>query len=124
VGLIERRSGSTALLRLGGLARLAPLLAVLFFVPAMNLAGIPPMSGFLGKIGLLRAAWTPATPPAYVLVAGGVVTSLLTLYAVVRTWSLAFWRTPQQAHEMAAALPEQDPEEPGSGQAGASTSVS
>ena len=105
VGLIERRAGSTALLRLGGLARLAPVLAVLFFVPAMNLAGIPPMSGFLGKVGLLRAGLQTGTPLAVVLVAGGVVTSLLTLYAVAKTWTIAFWRTPEQAHETAQALP-------------------
>src|SRR5690606_33629085 len=48
VGLMERRGGSTSLDRLGGLARIAPFLAILFFVPAMNLAGIPPLSGFLG----------------------------------------------------------------------------
>ncbi|NED90265.1 Na+/H+ antiporter subunit D, partial [Streptomyces sp. SID11233] len=46
-GLIERRGGTTELTRLGGLARSAPLLAVLFFVPAMNLAGVPPLSGFI-----------------------------------------------------------------------------
>src|SRR5690625_4970371 len=50
-GLVERRGGSTSLDRLGGLARLSPMLAILFFVPAMNLSGIPPFSGFLGKIG-------------------------------------------------------------------------
>jgi multicomponent Na+:H+ antiporter subunit D len=27
-------------------------------------------------------------------VAGGVLTSLLTLYAIVRVWNLAFWRSP------------------------------
>ena len=48
VGLIERRGGTTSLERLGGLAKLAPGLAILFFIPAMNLAGIPPLSGFLG----------------------------------------------------------------------------
>ena len=53
-GLIERRGGSTSLDRLGGLAKASPVLAVLFFVPAMNLAGIPPLSGFIGKLGLLR----------------------------------------------------------------------
>jgi multicomponent Na+:H+ antiporter subunit D len=105
VGLIERRAGSTSLLRLGGLARLSPLLAVLFFVPAMNLAGIPPMSGFLGKVGLLQAGLAVGTPQAIVLVVGGVVTSLLTLYAVAKTWTIAFWRTPEEAHEIAQALP-------------------
>ena len=32
VGLVERRAGSTSLLRLGGLARLSPVLGVLFFL--------------------------------------------------------------------------------------------
>ncbi len=36
---------------------------------------------------------------------GGVLTSLLTLYAVAKTWTIAFWRTPEQAHETAQALP-------------------
>ena len=54
-GLIERRGGSSSVDRLAGLAKLSPVLAVLFFVPAMNLAGIPPFSGFLGKLGLMQA---------------------------------------------------------------------
>jgi multicomponent Na+:H+ antiporter subunit D len=93
-GLIERRGGSTALDRLGGLARTSPVLAVLFLVPALNLAGIPPFSGFLGKLGLLQAGVDDGGGIAYALVAGGVLTSLLTLYAVARVWSLAFWRLP------------------------------
>ncbi|WP_449386153.1 Na+/H+ antiporter subunit D [Cellulomonas soli] len=96
VGLVERAGGSTSLERLGGLARLAPLLAVLFFVPAMNLAGIPPLSGFLGKVGLLEAGVAAGTPLAYVLVAGSVLTSLLTLYALVKAWNKAFWQTPPE----------------------------
>ncbi|MDM8085908.1 Na+/H+ antiporter subunit D [Cellulomonas cellasea] len=94
VGLIERRGGSTSLDRLGGLAKLAPVLAILFFIPAMNLSGIPPLSGFLGKVGLLQAGVEVGTPLAYTLVAGGVVTSLLTLYALVKAWNKAFWQTP------------------------------
>jgi multicomponent Na+:H+ antiporter subunit D len=90
-GLIERRGGSTSIRRLGGLAKISPLLAVLFFIPAMNLAGIPPLSGFLGKLGLLRAGVEQATPLAYVLVGVSVVTSLLTLYAVCWVWNRAFW---------------------------------
>ncbi|TRW46983.1 Na+/H+ antiporter subunit D [Georgenia yuyongxinii] len=91
-GLIERRGGTTSLVRLGSLARLAPLLAVLFFVPAMNLAGIPPMTGFLGKVGLVEAAAQQGTAMSWALIAGGLLTSLLTLYAITKTWNMAFWQ--------------------------------
>jgi multicomponent Na+:H+ antiporter subunit D len=94
-GLIERRGGTTSLDRLGGLARLAPVLGVLFFLPALNLAGIPPFSGFLGKLGLLQAGVAEGGALAWLLVAGSVVTSLLTLYAIGRVWNLAFWSTPR-----------------------------
>jgi multicomponent Na+:H+ antiporter subunit D len=92
VGLIERRGGSTSLSKLGGLAKSAPFLAILFFIPAMNLAGIPPFSGFLGKVGLLEAGVDQGTGLAYVLVIGSVVASLLTLYAIVKAWNKAFWQ--------------------------------
>jgi multicomponent Na+:H+ antiporter subunit D len=95
-GLVERQGGSTSVDRLGGLAKRSPLLAVLFFVPAMNLAGIPPFSGFIGKLGLLQAGVADGSPLALTLVAGGVVTSLLTLVAVARVWTRAFWRPPTQ----------------------------
>jgi multicomponent Na+:H+ antiporter subunit D len=108
LGLVERRGGSTSLIRLGGLARLAPVLGVLFFVPAMNLAGIPPMSGFLGKVALTEAGLRVGTPLAYAVVAAGMVTSLLTLYAVAKAWNLAFWRTPREAHERARELSDLD----------------
>ncbi|WP_255491674.1 MULTISPECIES: Na+/H+ antiporter subunit D [unclassified Actinotalea] len=104
VGLVERRGGSTSLDDLGGLAKLAPVLAVLFFIPAMNLAGIPPLSGFLGKAGLLQAGAAVGTPLAWALVAGAVVTSLLTLYAIVKAWNKAFWQTPP-VEPPAARLP-------------------
>ncbi|MDY7087952.1 MAG: Na+/H+ antiporter subunit D [Actinomycetota bacterium] len=93
-GLIEQRGGSTALDKLGGLAKLSPVLAVLFLVPALNLAGIPPFSGFIGKLGLVQAGVADGGVLAWMLVGGGILTSLLTLYAVARVWNLAFWRTP------------------------------
>jgi multicomponent Na+:H+ antiporter subunit D len=108
LGLVERRAGSTSLIKLGGLARIAPLLGLLYFVPAMNLAGIPPMSGFLGKIALTDAGLRLGTPLAYAVVAAGMLTSLLTLYAVAKAWNLAFWRTPEQAHETAQHLSDTD----------------
>jgi len=105
VGLVEWRGGSTSLDRLGGLAKLAPGLAVLFFVPALNLAGIPPLSGFLGKVGLLTEGARVGTGLAWVLVVGSVVTSLLTLYAVVKAWNKAFWQAPSEEIESDVPLP-------------------
>ncbi|MFY0409482.1 Na+/H+ antiporter subunit D [Solicola sp. PLA-1-18] len=92
VGLIEVRGGSTSLDRLGGLARAAPLLAVMFFIPAMNLGGIPPFSGFLGKVALVQGGIDRAGWLSTVVVAGSIVTSLLTLYAIAKTWNRAFWQ--------------------------------
>jgi multicomponent Na+:H+ antiporter subunit D len=105
VGLVERRGGSTSLDRLGGLAKLAPFLAILFFIPAMNLAGIPPLSGFLGKVGLIESGVHQGGWLAYTLVVGSVVTSLLTLYAIVKAWNKAFWQTAPVEIEPDVRLP-------------------
>lgn len=102
VGLVQWRSGTTSLEELGGLARTAPVIAVLFFVPAINLAGIPPFSGFLGKVGIFEGAVQHGRWIDYVLVAGTALTSLLTLYAVARVWSRAFWQRPVTELEGAA----------------------
>ncbi|MEJ5998851.1 Na+/H+ antiporter subunit D [Corynebacterium sp. H130] len=92
VGLIERQAGSSSLRSLGSLAYTAPLLAVLYLIPALNLGGIPPFSGFLGKVILVEAAAERGGFMAWLLVAGAVITSLLTLYTMILVWSKAFWR--------------------------------
>lgn len=58
----------------------------------MNLAGIPPFSGFLGKIALLQAGVEAGDPLALLGVGAAVATSLLTLYAIAKTWNRAFWQ--------------------------------
>jgi multicomponent Na+:H+ antiporter subunit D len=60
----------------------------------MNLAGIPPLSGFLAKFALLQAAAEDGGVGAYILIAAMLLTSLLTLYAMTKVWARAFWRTP------------------------------
>jgi multicomponent Na+:H+ antiporter subunit D len=92
VGLLERQGGTTSISGLGGMLRSAPVIAVLFFIPMLNLGGIPPFSGFIGKVGLFTVAADLATPGAYWLIGVGALVSLLTLYALARAWVLAFWR--------------------------------
>ncbi|WP_335939246.1 Na+/H+ antiporter subunit D [Streptomyces sp. PTD5-9] len=110
-GLIERRGGTTELTRIGGLADAAPLLAALFFVPAMNLAGIPPLSGFIGKLGLMRAGVEEGGGWAWLLVAGSAATSLLTLYVMAKVWNLAFWRTAPPGQAAYGTVLESDSDE-------------
>jgi multicomponent Na+:H+ antiporter subunit D len=98
-GLVERKGGTTAVRRLGGLAQISPVLGVLFFLPAMNLAGVPPFSGFVGKVALFEAGAADGGWLTYTLIGAGALTSLLTLYAVARVWSLAFWRSPEEAED-------------------------
>lgn len=99
VGLIERQAGSSSLRSLGGLAKSSPLLALLYLVPALNLGGIPPFSGFLGKVMLIEAGAQDGSATAWILVAGSIITSLLTLYTMILVWSKAFWRDRSDAPE-------------------------
>ncbi|HEX5859249.1 MAG TPA: proton-conducting transporter membrane subunit, partial [Microbacterium sp.] len=104
VGLIERRAGSTSILRVKGLMRAAPVIAVLYFIPAVNLGGLPPFSGFIGKFALFDAAAEVGTPLMMVLIVAGILTSLLTLYALMRAWNLAFWREEDDSAETEARI--------------------
>ncbi|MDK6806599.1 Na+/H+ antiporter subunit D [Corynebacterium aurimucosum] len=99
VGLIERQAGTSSLRRLGSLIYTAPLIAILYFIPAMNLGGIPPFSGFLGKIMLLQAGANEGSWMSWVLIGGAVVTSLLTLYVMVLVWAKGFLRDRGDAPE-------------------------
>ncbi|MFY9262760.1 MAG: Na+/H+ antiporter subunit D [Arcanobacterium sp.] len=102
VGLIERRGGTTSLVKLGSLAKLVPFIAVLYMIPALNLAGIPPFSGFFGKVGLIQSSVQRGHWVDWLLIAAGVLSSLLTLYAITRAWNMAFW---QDAPEELPAKP-------------------
>ncbi|TVS25502.1 Na+/H+ antiporter subunit D [Corynebacterium sanguinis] len=99
VGLIERQAGTSQLRRLGSLLYTAPVIALLYFIPALNLGGIPPFSGFLGKIMLLEAGAAEGSWLSWVLIGGAVVTSLLTLYAMILVWSKGFLRDRADAPE-------------------------
>ena len=97
-GLITRRTGTVALDRMGGLATTAPVLAVLFAIPALTLAGLPPTAGFVAKLQLLQAG-AAAGPGGRAAAAVVILASLLTLYALAKVWVLAFWRSPRSTVE-------------------------
>jgi multicomponent Na+:H+ antiporter subunit D len=87
-GLIEHVGGTTQMGSLGNMVRSAPALAVMFLVPALGLAGVPPLSGFVAKFALIDAGFGEHR---YLIVALSLVASLLTLLSVMKIWIAVFW---------------------------------
>ncbi len=88
-GLVFQRAGRYDLKCLGGLYKTSPLLAVLFFVPALSLAGIPPTPGFFGKFFLVKGGFEAGD---YLITAVAIITGLFTLFSMVKIWNEAYWK--------------------------------
>ena len=88
-GAIRSEGGSFHLSRLGGLWIMAPMLAILFLVPALSLAGVPPFSGFWAKLVVIRSSLEGG---AVIVAFAALSVGLLTLYSMVKIWNEAFWK--------------------------------
>ncbi len=92
-GLVEETTGTGQLHRIGGLAHSAPLLAVMFLIAGFSLAGLPPFSGFIAKLGLVEAGFAAGAWP---VVAVSLLVSLLTLFSMTKIWTGVFWGRPEE----------------------------
>lgn len=106
-GLIWMAAGHHDLRRIGGLYVARPLLAVLFLIGAFSLVGVPPSSGFWGKLLLVREAFAQER-----IAWGGAAlgVGLLTLYSMSKIWLEGFWKphpetNPERAFAHAAPHP-------------------
>lgn len=88
-GLIHRLKGSWDLREIGGIYRFYPMLGMLFLVPALGLAGIPPLSGFWAKFVVIKAG---IDSEHHLLVGVALGVSMLTLFSMVKIWNEAFWK--------------------------------
>jgi multicomponent Na+:H+ antiporter subunit D len=88
-GVLLRLRRTTDMAGLGGLYRGQPVFALLAMVPIFSLAGVPPLSGFLGKLAILEGTFEAG---AFWL--GGLVlcVGLLTLLSMGRAWAEIFWQ--------------------------------
>ncbi|MPZ71789.1 MAG: Na+/H+ antiporter subunit D [Nitriliruptorales bacterium] len=98
-GIVEKVTGTGALTRLGGMVHRIPMTAGLFMVPALSLAGLPPFSGFYGKLGLVQAG---IQQQRFLVVAVSLLVSVLTLFSMAKIWTGVFWGDVDQP-EVAAA---------------------
>jgi multicomponent Na+:H+ antiporter subunit D len=77
------------------LATGAPLVGC-FIVAAFSLAGMPPFSGFFGKLGVFQAAFESGAWMGLVVL---VIASVFTLASMLKIWRFAFQHTPGDAPE-------------------------
>ncbi len=86
-GIAARLTGSERLPAMGGLYARVPWLAVLFAIPALSLAGIPPLSGFWAKFVLVKASLDAS---AWIAATVALVTGIFTLLSMSKIWNEAF----------------------------------
>jgi len=101
-GTVEKMRGTTSLKKLGAVIDTSPLVAALFVVAGLSLAGVPPLSGFVAKLMLIRGGLESS---AYGIVAVSVVVSFLTLFSMMKIFRYAFWseQAGPQSYEPGAA---------------------
>ncbi|MFC2948426.1 Na+/H+ antiporter subunit D [Virgibacillus sediminis] len=93
VGIIVYVAGTSDLRKMGGLIHHYPLLGWLVLLAGLVLAGIPPFSGFIGKLLLLQGA---VQAEEMVILLVGLLTSLLILYSIVKIFIRGFWGDEEQ----------------------------
>jgi multicomponent Na+:H+ antiporter subunit D len=87
-GTIIHLTGTSKLHEISGLIRLHPGLGWMFFIASLSLSGIPPLSGFLGKIFITEGTFEAG----YFWLGGiGLITSLLVLYSIMKIFMNSFW---------------------------------
>lgn len=86
--MVQAHAGSTVMDKKTGVLTSSPLITVLFAISALSLAGLPPLSGFFAKFGLLKAA---AANGSYVSLAIAVLVGVFTLFSMLKIWRGKFW---------------------------------
>lgn len=89
-GIAERLTGYRDIKKMGGIVEGYAFYSALFLIAAFSLAGLPPFSGFFGKLILIFAGFELRE---YWYIAAMLVGSFLTLFSMVKIWQMAYWGT-------------------------------
>ncbi|EZH65052.1 monovalent cation/H+ antiporter subunit D [Bacillaceae bacterium JMAK1] len=87
-GVMIGLTGTDKLREMSGMIRNHASLGWMFFIAALALAGVPPLSGFIGKLLVLQGAIGEGF---YIIAAVGLITSLMVLYSVIKIFINGFW---------------------------------
>lgn len=88
VGIIVLLSGTENLRKMGGMMKSYPVLAWTYLIAAFSLAGIPPLSGFIGKLLIVKGGFLAQHNWSSIWI---LLSSLIVLLSVIRIFVYAFW---------------------------------
>ncbi len=94
--IIHHLAGEQDMRKMGGLKSVMPYTHGVFLIGALALAGIPPLSGFWSKDGIISAALAEGGALGYTLVILGLVGALLTGAYTFRLYYLVFHGEPSE----------------------------
>ncbi|WP_100013291.1 Na+/H+ antiporter subunit D [Lentibacillus sediminis] len=87
-GMMMAVTGTAQINRMSGLIRNYPAFGWMFFIAMLALAGVPPLSGFIGKMLVGQGA---VEAGSYILVALAFISSIFVLYSLLRVFLNCFW---------------------------------
>ncbi len=92
IGIIIAITGTSNLRKMGGLMTTHAPLGWMYLIAAFGLAGIPPLSGFAGKLLITKGAFEAGNAWGSIIM---LVSSLIVLLSVIRIFVYAFWGEPK-----------------------------
>ncbi|WP_172195222.1 Na+/H+ antiporter subunit D [Saccharibacillus qingshengii] len=95
-GILVAETGTERINRMGGVLTHSPLLGWMFLIASLAVVGIPPLSGFPGKLLIIQGSLESGQ---YLIAAAGVLLTLMLLYSLIKIFILAFWGKPRRLRE-------------------------
>ncbi|TWM68436.1 Na(+)/H(+) antiporter subunit D [Bacillus paralicheniformis] len=92
-GALFALTGTNNLKKMSGLIKNHPVLGWMFMISAVSLAGVPPFSGFIGKLKIAEGGFLSGE---FVITLLMLLSSLLVLYSVMKIFINGFWGDEQE----------------------------
>src|SRR5690625_8050767 len=91
IGIIIAVTGTSNLRNMGGLMKTHASLGWMYLIAAFGLIGIPPLSGFIGKLLIVQGGFEAGNTWATIII---LASSVIVILSAMRIFIYAFWGEP------------------------------